>query len=93
MEKIAADCPKAITFLDMHHKLIWSRSKFPKQCKFDYVNNNILECFNNWINGLKELPIDYLMDKIRVMIQEKIDVHEASDSQKTSRSHPPKCVA
>lgn len=50
MEKIAAASPKAITFLNKHHKLKWSRSKFSKACKVDYVNNNISECFNN---GLK----------------------------------------
>jgi len=49
MEKIATSCPKAIAFLNKHHKLIWSRSKFSKQRKVDYVNNNISESFNNWI--------------------------------------------
>ncbi|XP_047070954.1 uncharacterized protein LOC124679197 [Lolium rigidum] len=72
MAKIAADCPKAIPFLDMHHKHIWSRSKFSKECKVDYVNNNISECFNNWIKDYKDLPVDFLMDKIREMIQEKM---------------------
>ncbi|KAM0877351.1 hypothetical protein ACQ4PT_035559 [Festuca glaucescens] len=72
MEKIAADCPKAIAFLNKHHNLIWSRSKFSKECKIDYVNNNISECFNNWIKDYKDLPVDYLMDKIRQMIQEKM---------------------
>ncbi|KAM0923604.1 hypothetical protein ACQ4PT_005404 [Festuca glaucescens] len=56
----------------MHHKLIWSRSKFSKECKVDYVNNNISECFNNWIKDYKDLPVDFLMDKIREMIQEKM---------------------
>ena len=30
MEKIAAACPKAIPWLNKHHNLIWSRSKFSK---------------------------------------------------------------
>jgi len=57
MEKIATSCPKAIDFLNKHHKLIWSRSKFSKQCKVDYVNNNLSECFNNWIKDYKDLPV------------------------------------
>ncbi|XP_047061842.1 uncharacterized protein LOC124669227 [Lolium rigidum] len=72
MEKIASDCPKAIPFLDKHHNLIWSRSQFSKVRKVDYVNNNILECFNNWIKDYKDLPVDYLMDKIRIMILENM---------------------
>jgi len=72
MEKIATSCPKAIAFLNKHHKLIWSRSKFSKQCKVDYVNNNISECFNNWIKDYKDLPVVDLMDKIREKIMEKI---------------------
>jgi len=72
MEKITTFCPKAIAFLNKHHKLIWSRSKFSKQCKVDYVNNNISECFNNWIKDYKDLPVVDLMDKIREKILEKI---------------------
>ncbi|KAM0918363.1 hypothetical protein ACQ4PT_008923 [Festuca glaucescens] len=48
------------------------RSKFSKECKVDYVNNNISECFNNWIKDEKELPAVYLMDKIREKIMVKI---------------------
>ena len=72
MEKITTDYPKAITFLNKHHKLIWSRSKFSKECKVDYVNNNISECFNNWIKDYKDLPVVDLIDKIREKIMEKI---------------------
>jgi len=72
MEKIAAASPKAVTFLNRHHKLKWYRSKFSKECKVDYVNNNISECFNNWIKDYKDLPVADLMDKIREKIMEKI---------------------
>jgi hypothetical protein len=72
MEKIAAASPKAIPFLDRHHKLKWSRSKFSKECKVDHANNNISECFNNWIKDYKDLPVADLMDKIREKITEKI---------------------
>jgi hypothetical protein len=71
MEKIAATSPKAIAFLNKHHKLKWSRSKFSKECKVDYVNN-ISECFNNWIKDYKDLPVAKQMDKIREKITEKL---------------------
>jgi hypothetical protein len=72
LEKIATECPKAIPVLNNHHKLIWSRSKFNKECNVDYVNNNISECFNNWIKDYKDLPIIDLIDTVRVKIMEKI---------------------
>lgn len=72
VENITAAAPKAIPWLNKHHKLIWSRSKFSKMCKVDYVNNNISECFNNWIKDYKDLPVVDLMDKIREKIMEKI---------------------
>jgi len=72
MEKIAAACPKAIPWLNKHQNLIWSRSKFSKECKVDYVNNNISKCFNNWIKDYKDLLVVDLMDKIREKIMEKI---------------------
>jgi hypothetical protein len=72
MDKIAATSPKAIPFLNKHHKLKWSRSKFSKECKVDYVNNNISECFNNWIKDYKDLPVAKLMDKVREKITEKL---------------------
>jgi hypothetical protein len=76
MEKIAAACPKSILWLNKHHNLIWSRSKFSKECKVDYVNNNISECFNNWIKYYKDLPVVDLMDKIREKIMEKISTRQ-----------------
>jgi hypothetical protein len=36
------------------------------------VNNNISECFNNWIKKTKSLHVDTLVDTIRGMIMEKI---------------------
>jgi hypothetical protein len=32
LEKIATECPKAIPFLNNHHRPIWNRSKFSKEC-------------------------------------------------------------
>jgi hypothetical protein len=68
MEKIVAASPKVIPWLNNYHKHIWSKSKFSKECKVDYVNNNIFECFNNWIKDYKDLPVVDLMYKIREKI-------------------------
>jgi hypothetical protein len=76
MEKIAATCPNTIPWLNKNHNLMWSRSKFSKHCKVDYVNNNIYECFNNWIKDYKDLPVVDLMDKIREKIMEKISTRQ-----------------
>jgi hypothetical protein len=77
MAKIAETCPKAIPWLNKYHNLIWIRSKFSKECKADYVNNNISECFNMWIKDYKDLPVDHLMDTIRQKISEKIATRQA----------------
>ena len=87
VDKIAAACPDAITYLNTFHSHLWTRSKFSKICKVDYVNNNISECFNNWIKDLKELPIVDLMDMIRVQIMEK-NWYQAADCKCHGRPHP-----
>jgi len=75
-DKIAENCPEAIPYLEAEHKQVWSRAKFSGECKVDYVNNNISECFNNWIKETKGLPVDVLVDTIRGMIMEKIDMRQ-----------------
>ena len=40
------------------------------------MNNNISECFNNWIKECKGLHVDVLMDTIRDMIMEKIAMRQ-----------------
>jgi hypothetical protein len=74
--KIVETCPEAIPYLEAEHKQIWSRAKFSGECKVDYVNNNISECFNNWIKETKSLHVDVLVDTIREMIMEKIAMRQ-----------------
>lgn len=76
-DRITESCPEAIPWLQQNHKQIWSRAKFSGECKVDYVNNNISECFNNWIKECKGLHVDVLMDTIRDMIMEKIAMRQA----------------
>jgi len=87
MEKIAATSPKAVRFLNRHHKLKWSRSKFSKECKVDYVNN-ISESFNNWIKDDKDLLAADLMDKIREKIMEKIYTRQVIANRMEGRILP-----
>jgi hypothetical protein len=57
-------------WLKDNHKLLWYRSCFNPAFKCDYITNNIVEVFNNWIKDVKALPVCELADKIRVMIME-----------------------
>jgi transposase-like protein len=57
-------------WLKDNHKLLWYRSGFNPAIKCDYITNNIIEVFNNWIKDYKDLPICELTDKIRVMIMD-----------------------
>jgi hypothetical protein len=43
-------------------------SAFDPAIKCDYVTNNLVESFNNWIKDWKDLPVVELADKIREMI-------------------------
>jgi hypothetical protein len=57
--------------LDDNHPFIWTRSKFSKESKVDYINNNLSECFNSWILKLKDQQIVDMLDKIRTMLINK----------------------
>jgi hypothetical protein len=37
----------------------------------DYVTNNLVESFNNWVKSWKDLNLDEFMDKIRHLLMEK----------------------
>ncbi len=71
MDKIKERCPEALTWLDDNHPYIWSRSKFYEECKVDYINNNLSECFNSWVSKIKDRQIVDLHDTIRKMIISK----------------------
>jgi hypothetical protein len=53
-----------------NHPLLWYRSGFNLDIKCDYITNNIVEVFNNWIKDHKDLNVCELADKIRVKIME-----------------------
>jgi hypothetical protein len=58
-------------WLKSHHSLLWYRSGFNPDIKCDYITNNIVEVFNNWIKDIKDLPVCELADKMRVMVIEQ----------------------
>jgi hypothetical protein len=59
-----------VDWLDQYHSLLWYRSAFNPAIKCDYVTNNIVESFNNWIKDIKDLPVCELADKIKEKIME-----------------------
>eukprot|EP00267_Zea_mays_P024176 XP_008650545.2 uncharacterized protein LOC103631405 [Zea mays] len=87
-EKIRESSPEAIVYLETNHKQIRSRAKFSADCMVDYVNNNISECFNNWIKDYKSFPVDILMDAIRGKIMEKIATRQKIAARLTGRVLP-----
>ena len=54
MGKIEEKDPSALSWLDDNHPYVWSRSKFSEECKVDYINNNLSECFNSWVSKTKD---------------------------------------
>jgi transposase-like protein len=60
--------PEVITWLNRDHEFKWMRSTFDPDIKCDYINNNLAECFNNWVKDHKDLPVVQLADKIRELI-------------------------
>jgi hypothetical protein len=62
--------PKARAWLDGYHSLLWYRSDFNPTIKCDYVTNNMVESFNNWIKDIKDFPVCELTDKLREKIME-----------------------
>jgi hypothetical protein len=59
-----------VPWLKWNHPLLWYRSGFNTDIKCDYITNNIVEVFNNWVKDHKDHPISELADKIRVKIME-----------------------
>ena len=64
-QAMAVAKPETMKYLQQNHKLIWTRSKFGTDSKVDYVTNNLVESFNNWIKTEKAKHIDDLMNTIR----------------------------
>jgi hypothetical protein len=54
-----------VVFIYIYHSLKWYRNGFNSAIKCDYVTNYIVEVFNNWIKGIKDLPVSELADKVR----------------------------
>jgi hypothetical protein len=71
MSKIEEKDPNALSWLDENHPYVWSRSKFSEDCKVDYINNNLSECFNSWVSKCKDFQVVDMHDRIRQMIIEK----------------------
>jgi len=55
-------------WMTQYHPLLWYRCGFNPEIKCDFITNNLAEVFNNWIRGIKDLPVAELADKVREMI-------------------------
>ncbi|XP_014751623.2 uncharacterized protein LOC106865635 [Brachypodium distachyon] len=71
--KVLEANPTVGTYLSVYHNLKWMRSSFDTEIKCDYIHNNLAECFNNWIRGIKDLPVDELADTLRGKIMKLFD--------------------
>jgi hypothetical protein len=69
-------------FIEKNHKKLWARRKFNEVGKVDYVNNNLVECFNSWIMKIKGLHLVDLLDKIRLKIMAKFELHKRISTKK-----------
>ena len=67
MKEVIGSCSEVLPWLETYHPLKWMRSGFNPEIKCDYITNNIVEIFNNWIKDYKALPICDLADKYRVL--------------------------
>jgi hypothetical protein len=74
MGKVLEASPGVQNWLNEHHNLLWSRSKFSGEIKCDYINNNLAESWNSWIKEYKDLHVHCMADEIReklVILYEK----------------------
>nr|XP_016505588.1 PREDICTED: uncharacterized protein LOC107823465 [Nicotiana tabacum] len=50
----------------------WSKVYFNTYCKSDSVDNNMAECFNNWILAARQKTIITMLEEIRVKMMNRI---------------------
>ncbi|WVZ74436.1 LOW QUALITY PROTEIN: hypothetical protein U9M48_022615 [Paspalum notatum var. saurae] len=80
--------PNAIKWIEDSHKHLWNRWKFSPLCKCDYVTNNIAETFNSWVRNEKSQGVIQLMDRIRQMIMQKMDMRRRLATKLTDKILP-----
>jgi hypothetical protein len=80
-DKVLAASPGVNKWLQEHHSLLWVRSKFSADIKYDYINNNLAESRNAWIKELKDLPphclVDALREKLVVLFEKRRTISRA----------------
>ncbi|KAG5524298.1 hypothetical protein RHGRI_031088 [Rhododendron griersonianum] len=62
---------RVITFLSRLPKEHWACAFFPGK-RYGEMCSNLAECFNNWIQEERHLPVTQLVDRIRVKMMENI---------------------
>ncbi|WVZ88391.1 hypothetical protein U9M48_034918 [Paspalum notatum var. saurae] len=80
--------PNAIKWIEDSHKHLWNRWKFSPLCKCNYVTNNIAKTFNSWVRNEKSQGVIQLMDRIRQMIMQKMDMRRRLATKLTDKILP-----
>lgn len=81
MSKMVAVNLAVDIYLSQRHPNLWMRSKFSTTTKVDYVTNNLVGSFNNWISKIKRMNMVDLAEKIRQKILIKF-MHKGSIGRK-----------
>ena len=66
----------------------WSRSKFTKNPKSDFIVNNLSECFNSYILDARDNPILTMLDTIRRKLMKRFQVNKASITKMSGKLCP-----
>jgi hypothetical protein len=54
IEKVFAISEKIYRYLREYHSLLWMRCMFNHDIKCEYINNNLVECFDSWVRDIKD---------------------------------------
>ncbi|KZV51744.1 hypothetical protein F511_11432 [Dorcoceras hygrometricum] len=67
INNILESMPLARTFIANSDPQSWANALFPGK-RWGIINNNMAECWNNWVKPARYLPIVAMVDHIRVQI-------------------------
>jgi hypothetical protein len=82
LSQLHAANPNVKDWFEKSHSKLWMHSKFNEVCKVDYVNNNLAESFNAKVRKIKGLHLVEMLDKIRQMLMEKLELRQRISAAK-----------
>ncbi|XP_073121778.1 uncharacterized protein [Henckelia pumila] len=66
INNILESMPLASTFITSSNPQSWANSLFPGR-RWGVMNNNIAECWNNWVKPARHIPIVSMLDNINML--------------------------